>query len=200
MNPKKSFTLLFLLVITLVSAQRYTILSGSLESLAGIPAYKVTFDYKGQNVQGFDTEEAFLNEKMDKRKNKEGEAEKFKQDWYGDREKYYELKFINYFNRRFDKGEVKISKDVEAKYTMNVKTTWIYPGYSAVAVAEPAKISAVITFFETEHPDKVLLSILFDKSIGIEQGQFDFSQGERIAGAYEKLAKSLTIQMKRFVK
>ena len=82
---------------------------------------------------------------------------------------------------------------------MDIKTTWIYPGYNVVAGSEPAKVSAIVTVYETKNPSNVLLSLKFDKSIGLPQGQFDFNQGERIAGAYEKLAKNLTIQLKRFL-
>jgi hypothetical protein len=41
------------------------------------------------------------------------------------------------------------------------------------------------------------VAVEFDKSIGIVK---DYrKQGDRIKGAYEKLAKSLTIQMKRYL-
>lgn len=196
---KKSIISVFLFVVSIASAQRYKVLSGDLKSLKGIALYNVTFDYSGQNVQGFETEEAFLTEKMNKRKDKEGAAEKFKIDWYEDRENKYEPKFIEYFNKRFEKGEIKVGKNIGAKYTMHIKTTWIYPGYSVVAGAEPAKISAIITITEKENPNNILVSLEFDKSIGLEQGQFDFDQGYRIAGAYERLAKNLVIQLKRFI-
>ncbi|SHG82640.1 hypothetical protein SAMN05443549_10755 [Flavobacterium fluvii] len=196
---KKTLILIFLFVVSIASAQRYNVLSGDLKNLKGIALYNVTFDYSGQNVQGFETEEAFLKEKMDKRKEKDGAAEKFKKDWYEDRENKYEPKFIEYFNKRFEKGEIKVGKNIDAKYTMNIKTTWIYPGYNVVAGAEPAKISAIITVVETENPKNILVSLEFYKSIGLEQGQFDFDQGYRIAGAYERLAKNLLIQLKRFV-
>jgi hypothetical protein len=196
---KKIIILLFLFVVSIASAQRYNVLSGDLKKLKGITEYNVIFDYSGQNVQGFETEEAFLIEKMDKRKDKEGAAEKFKKDWFEDRENKYEPKFIEYFNKRFEKGEIKVGKNAGAKYTMNIKTTWIYPGYNVVAGAEPAKISAIITIAKTDNPANILVSLEFDKSIGLEQGQFDFDQGYRIAGAYERLAKNLVIQLKRFL-
>ena len=82
---------------------------------------------------------------------------------------------------------------------MNIKTTWIYPGYNVVVGVEMAKISAIITIFETVNPENVVVSIEFDRSIGLDPAQFDFDQGYRIAGAYEKLAKNLTIQFKRFL-
>ena len=66
-----------------------------------------------------------------------------------------------------------------------------------MANVEPAKISATITIYETANPSNVLLVIAFDKSIGVVK---DYRvQGDRIKGAYEKLAKNLTLQMKRFL-
>jgi hypothetical protein len=196
---KKIIISLFLFVVSIASAQRYKVLSGDLKNIKGISEYNVTFDYSDQKVHGFETEEAFLKDKMDKRKNKEGASERFKKEWYEDRENKYEPKFIEYINKRFEKGEIKAGKNLAAKYTMDVKTTWIYPGYNLVELAEPAKISAIITIKETDNPSKIVVALEYNKTIGLEQGQFDFDQGYRIAGAYERLAKNLVMQMKRFL-
>jgi hypothetical protein len=161
--------------------------------------FGITFDYSNLKVHGFETEEGFLKEKMGNRQHVEGKAEKFKEKWFKDRENKYEPRFIAYFNKRFAKSEIKIERNKGAKYTMNIETVWIYPGYNVVAVSEPAKITAKITVRETENPNAVLLVVQYDKSIGLEQGQFDIDQGDRIALAYEKLAKNITMQLKRFL-
>jgi len=195
---KKVLIIVLFLSASAAFSQRFDILSGQLKNLKGITEFNVTFDYKDLKVHGYDTEEAYLQDKMKKREDK-GTDEVFKAAWYADRESKYEPKFIEYFNKKFEKGEIKAAKNPEAKYTMNIKTLWIYPGYSVVAAAEPAKITAIVTISETANPSNILVSIEFDKSIGIEQGQFDFDQGYRIAGAYEKLAKNLSMQLKRFL-
>jgi hypothetical protein len=191
--------LLFLFAVTNLSAQRFKVISGKLKDLKGISEYNVIFDYSNQEVNGFDSEEAFLKEKMEKRTDKPESADRFKKDWFEDRENKYEPKFIESFNKRFKIGEIKVTKNPEAKYTLIVKTTWIYPGYNVGIGAEPAKVSAIITVVETQNIGNSLLSVEFDKVIGIEQGQFEFNQGFRIAGAYEKLAKNLAMQLKRFL-
>lgn len=199
---KKFLILLMLFCISSVFSQRYTILSGDLKNIKGIPEYYCTFDYKGMEVNGFESEEAYLQEKINKRKQYDsgqdlkGKAAAFERDWYGDRQNKYEPAFINYFNEQLESQNVKAGTNPESKYTISVKTTWIYPGYE-VAQVEPAKISAEITIFETKNTSNVLVVIAFDKSIGIVK---DYrGQGDRIKGAYEKLAKSLTLQMKRFL-
>lgn len=193
---KTYFLFIFLFWVGVTFSQQ-KILEGNFKNLKGISADTVTFDYSDLQVHGFDSEEEYLKEKMEKRAHKEGEAEKFKTDWYADRSAKYEPKFIDYFNKRFDKGEIKLVKDGNAKHTLNVKTTWIYPGYNVVAGTEPAKISAIITISETENPTQILLKVEYTRSIGLEEGMFDFDQGYRIAGAYEKLAKNMVMQLKR---
>ena len=82
---------------------------------------------------------------------------------------------------------------------MDIKTTWIYPSYNAGTAIEPAKISATITVKETANPTNIIVAIKFDKSLGLEHELNDVSLGDRIAWAYEKLAKNMTIQLKRFL-
>lgn len=53
--------------------------------------------------------------------------------------------------------------------------------------------------FESGNPQNVLLVVDFKRSIGLELGTFDFDQGYRIAGAYEKLAKNMAMQLKRLL-
>ncbi len=188
---------MMLLVTSAVFSQRFDIQSGSLISLKGITQYNVTFDYSDIKVHGFETEEAFVREKMKKREEK-GRDEEFKAEWFESRGRLYEPAFINYFNKSFKKGEIQVGILPEAKYTMQVKTIWVYPGYNAGTAIEPAKITALITVKETLNPDNVLVAVLFEKSIGLEH-ELGNTLGDRISWAYEKLAKNLSMQLKRFL-
>lgn len=190
---------LLILALSLVSfqsfSQRFTILSGDLKKLKGVSLYNVTFDYTNLKVHGFETEADYLSEKKLKRSDKEGKAEQFEKDWYENRKNKYEPAFIAYFNKKFEKAEVICSENNKIKCTMNVKTTWIYPGY----FSEPAKISAIITFTETTNSNNLLFSLEYEKTIGYENHEFNGNLGERIVGAYEKLAKNITLQLKRLL-
>lgn len=193
----KTMIAVMILVTSTVFSQRFDIQAGDLKNLKGISEYNVTFDYNDIKVHGFDTEEAFLREKMKKREEK-GRDEEFKAEWFESRSRLYEPAFINYFNKSFKKGEIKAGVFPEAKYTMHVKTLWVYPGYNAGTAIEPAKITALITVKETLNPDNVLVAILFEKSIGLEH-ELGNTLGDRISWAYEKLAKNLSMQLKRFL-
>lgn len=200
MNFKKLRVFAIATIILLCAngyAQRFEVLSGKLEALQGISEYNVTFSYDGMKIHGYDSEEAFLKEKVEKRQKSPEKAEAFAENWYAYRESKYEPRFIDYFNGRFANGEVKMGKNPSAKYTLNVKTTWLYPGYGIGMGGEEVKVSVILTVFETANPSKVLLSLEFDKSIGLANKNYnDF--GDRISGAYEKLAKNLVMQVKRF--
>src|SRR6478672_12492651 len=198
---KKHLTaLLILFAAAPVFSQRYTVLSGDLKNVKGISEYNCTFDYKDMEVNGYESEAEFLKDKVEKRKKYDngkdlkGKAEAFEREWFSDRKDKYEPAFIDYFNKQLEKENVKAGRNPSAQYTMTVKTTWIYPGYE-MAQTEPAKISAIITIYETANPQHIMLAIEFEKSIGIVKDYRE--QGDRIKGAYEKLAKNLTLQMKR---
>lgn len=195
----KNHLLSLLLVLVFISANgQEKVLKGSFKELRGITSYNVVFDYTGQKIAHFDNEEDFLKDKMGKRNGEK--AEEFKRRWYDDRENKYEPAFIAYFNERM-KGKATVAKDALKKYSILIKTNWIYPGYNVGVVAQESKISAVMTVYETANPDNILLEVEYDKSIGIapdhEKNAYD--SGDRIAGAYEKLAKNFTLQLKRFM-
>jgi len=187
----KIFLLIFLSSVSTTFSQRYKVLEGKLENLHDIKSYQVAFNYENLEVHGFESEEAFLKEKMEKRKANPEKAENFRRDWFLNREKYYHPAFINYFNTYFKKGECKIVDD--SPYLMRVNLTWIYPGYAI----EPSKLSATIEFVDSL-TSKKLLVIHFEKVIGFEKNAVVVvNEHERVIGAFEKLAKNLAVQLKR---
>lgn len=194
---RKYFTIVLCMFTATIIAQG-AVVTGSFKNLAAVEEYNVVFDYDNIKVAHFDTEEDFLKDKMAKR---EGEkAQNFRTKWFADREANYEPKFIAYFNKRMEGKGVTVAKNPSAPYTMAIKTLWLYPGYNVGVGLEEAKITAIITIFETANPSNILLKVEYDKSPGIEPEEYAFDPGNRIAGAYEKLAKNFTIQLRRFVK
>jgi hypothetical protein len=189
---KFKFLFVILFVINSGYSQRFKILEGKLENLKNISSFRTEFNYENIQVHGFNSEEEFLKEKMEKRKDNPDKAAEFKTSWYSNREQYYNPAFVEYFNNYFKNQECKIESG--SAYLMKVNLTWIYTGYAV----EPAKISAVINFYEANNPSKKLLSIEFDKVIGYEKKMVMVHDHERIAGAFEKLARNLAIQLKRF--
>lgn len=193
----KKTVMCLLVVATIATAQKREILSGDFKSLKGITEYNLVFNYDGLTVDKFKTEEDFLADKMKKREEK-GTDQDFKTSWFGDREKRYEPKFIESFNKRFDDNSVKADKGLtSAKYTMTVKTIWIHPGYNVGVSRSNSKLTALVTIFETANPSNTLLSVSYDKAPGQGAMGYDFDSGYRISEAYAKLAKELAGDIKK---
>ena len=189
---KKQFVSLLLLLATLsVSAQRLKINEGDFKNLKGINTYSVVFDYTDVQIPKFENEEAFLKDKMDKRKEKKaGDGERFKKEWFSDRPDRYHPKFIESFNKRFDNGELSVTEDA-ADYTMEIHTTKIYPGYNVGIVRHNAEIDATFTIYKTGEKDNVLFSGSYKDVQGNGAMGYDYNSGYRISECYAKLAKNI---------
>ncbi len=188
---------LMLIAIALLSVTGFgqKVTSGSFKSLKNITEYDLVFEYAGLTVDKFKTEEDFLADKMKKREEK-GTSEDFKTSWFADREKRYEPKFIESFNKRFD-GKVKADKGLaSAGYTMTIKTVWIHPGHNIGISRSNSKITAEITVAEKANPSNVLLVVKYEKVEGAGAMGYDFDSGYRISECYAKLAKELASDIK----
>tara|TARA_R110002012_G_scaffold322083_1_gene554837 strand:+ start:17196 stop:17795 length:600 start_codon:yes stop_codon:yes gene_type:complete len=191
------FTLL--LVSTTIFAQKTKITEGDWKDLKGISAYNLVFEYTDLQIPKFDSEDAFLEDKMNKRDDKEeGTGEEFKKNWFADRENRYEPKFIESFNKRFDDGEVKVGKDIGAEYTMKIHTTMLYPGYNVGVMRQNAKVEATLYVYKTDAPNTIIFAVEYTKIEGKGAMGYDYNSGYRISEGYAKLAKELakTIQKK----
>lgn len=183
-------------VSNVARAQKFSVKTGGWKNLKGITLYDLEFDYSNLKVDKFETEEEFLKDKMGKREAK-GTDDDFKASWFADRENRYEPKFIESFNKRFDDQEVAVAKDAEeAKYTLVIKTTWIYPGYNVGAWRQNSKINATLSVIDKANPSNILFSVVVDKAEGYGAAGYDYNSGYRISEAYAKLAKSFASYLK----
>lgn len=197
---KTNFLMLALVATALGYAQKAKVISGDFKNLKGISEYNLVFDYEGLTVDKFDTEEAFLEEKMQKREVK-GTAENFRESWFADRERRYEPKFIESFNKRFDKNEVKVQKGLDgAAYTLKVKTRWIYPGYNVGVWRSSSKVNATLYVYANANPSAILLEVAYDNADGKNFGGTDFDSGYRISESYAMLAKVFAADLKKRAK
>jgi hypothetical protein len=198
---RKILVVVVVLFSSIMLAQRGKILSGNISKLKEITEYNLTFDYSNLNVDRV-SEEQFLIDKMKKRQGN-GKDIAFKNNWFADRENRYEPKFIESFTKRFKDSKVKVSKNLStAKYTMEVKTTWIHPGFNVGIMHNSSLIKTIVTVYETFNPENKLVSIEYDRAPG--KGKFagplgflDYNSGYRISEAYAKLAKTLAVHIKK---
>lgn len=198
---KKTILILVLMISAVSMAQKMKVISGDFKNLKGISEFNLVFDYENLKVDKFATEEDFLKDKMAKRDDEEGKAENFKKNWFADRENRYEPKFIESFNKRFENEKVKADKGLSsAKYTIKVKTTWIYPGYNVGVMRQPAKLNTTLYVYEIANPSNILLKVDYEKALGSGAAGFDYNSGYRISEAYAKLAKTFAADLKKKTK
>lgn len=198
----KHFFLLALLFSTSYGfAQKYKAQEGNIKNLKGIGSYNIIFDYSNLEIPKYDSEDDFLADKMQKREEKEaGAGEVFKKSWFSDREEFYEPKFIESFNKRFDEV-IKVGKEnSDATHTMKVHSTLIYAGYNVGVWRQNAKIDAVISIYETANPDTIIYSGKYVDVPGAGAMGYDYNSGYRISEAYAKLAKSFAGLIKKKAK
>ena len=189
-----------LLSSTVMFSQKVKVIEGDFKNLKGIAVYNLEFDYTGVQIPKYDSEEAFLKDKMEKREHKKvGAGEEFKTSWFADREERYEPKFIESFNKRFD-GEVRVAKDIDAEYTMKIHSTMMWAGYNVGIVRKNAKLEATVSVYKTSNPSEVLWSANYTKVEGSGAMGYDFDSGYRISEAYAKLAKEVAYNIKKKAK
>jgi hypothetical protein len=199
---KKLLIFALLISTSFVFSQKVNVTEGDWSNLKGISEYTLVFDYSDLEIPKYDSEEAFLDDKMAKRDEKEpGTGEAFKESWFSDRENYYEPRFIETFNERYKDGLVKVDRDLgSAEYTMKIHTTLIYPGYNVGVVRQNSKIEVTVSVFKNDNPDNILFSAEFTKVEGAGNAGYDFNSGQRIADAYIIFARSLEKNMYKNLK
>lgn len=182
-------------------SQKLKLQEGKFKNLKGITEYNLVFDYTDVKIPKYDSEKAFLADKMKKREEKQaGSGELFKKSWFRDRPERYEPKFIESFNKRFKNNKIKVGKGIKSKYTMKIHTTRMYPGYNVGVWRSNAEINATVSVYETANPSNVLISGKIKKVQGYGAMGNDYNSGYRISEAYAKLAKVLAKTIKKKAK
>lgn len=196
---KKHITLLLLLITSIVFAQKSKVIDGKWKNLEDIKNYNLVFDYSDLEIPKYESEEAFLKDKMQKREDKNpGDGERFKKNWFEDRGRHYEPKFIESFNKRWKNQEIQVGKDMSnADYTIKIHTTFMYPGYHVGVWRQNSKIDAILSVFKNDAPNKILFSVKYKGAQGNGAFGHDYNAAFRISEAYAKLAKTFAANLKK---
>lgn len=75
------------------------------------------------------------------------------------------------------------------KYTLIVETVWLYPGWDAGVMKQPAKVTTNLKFVETANKDTVLAEVTSENAPGDQWGS-SFSNEDRLGEGYAKTGKS----------
>src|SRR5690606_25628405 len=132
--------------------------SGSFDFLKGEKELNLQMDYTQMRFYKENMDENAYISKQEKdiqEANKSPqEFEKWEKDWEYSKNTQFVDKFLASMNKNTD-----INTSVNnpnAKYTLIVMTTWIYPGWFAGIMNQPSKLNTLLKFVETANPENVL--------------------------------------------
>ena len=165
---------------------------GDLSFLKEVKNIELAFDYNNMGVGKYDKEEDYLNDRVEKRNQKEpGAGDEWKASWINDRQERFEPNFTELFNKHINDDGIKASKDLEsAPVKLLVKTTYTEPGFNVGVVRKSAHINVEILYIDNE-TNKTLASMDINKVPGRGAMGYDFDTGYRLEEAYAKLGKEV---------
>ena len=192
---KNQLTLAFILLVsTVVYAQKMKVTEGNFDFIESNQAINVEFDYSKMKINKDNlTNDDYVKERTDDLESKgKGKGTSWAKRWIASRELIYAPKFLELMNRDLatKKGMSFEEGLTDAKYTLIVETVWVYPGWNAGVMRQPAKLSTVLRFVETANRDNVLLEITSKNAPGNKFGG-TISNEDRIGEGYAKTGKSL---------
>jgi hypothetical protein len=180
-------------------AQRVKVISGDYNFLKGEKFLKVVFKFEGVTfAKKKITEDQYIAERMEDIEKTDGkeEAEKWKKDWEYSKDKTFQDKFLASWNKN---TKIEASTNFEkTKYTLIVEPTWIFQGWFAGIMNDPALLNTRMSFVETDNPTHVLMVVegikaTGDNVIGIP------NNNDRIAECYAKTSKMLALKVDHYV-
>jgi hypothetical protein len=192
---KKVLVLALLITSSTVSAQKMEIIKGDFGFLNNQTAVNVEFDYSNLKLMKENkTEAQYISDRAaDLNEKTKGVGDVWKKKWEGAKIAIWNPKFLELVNIVLvkKKKELSFQEDLKsAKYTLIVETTWIFPGWDAGVMKQPAKVSTNLKFVETENRSNVVLEITTKEAPGDQWGN-NFSNESRIGEGFAKTGKSL---------
>jgi hypothetical protein len=191
---KKILMLTLLVTSSLTMAQKTKIESGDFKFLAGVNEVNVEFDYSNLKLMKENlTEEQYVAKRTTELNEKKGVGDIWKKKWQGSKEMIWNPKFLELINVVSSKEKTNISFQENlssAKYTLIVEVVWIYPGWDAGVMKQPAKVTTNLKIVETANRSNVLVVMSSENAPGDQWGN-NYSNENRIGEGFAKTAKTL---------
>ncbi|MCD0469504.1 hypothetical protein [Flavobacterium sp. JAS] len=191
----KKLAFALLLISGAVSAQDMNVIQGNFDFLKDQKEINIEFDYSNFTMMKEKKSEAqYVEEhKAELDKKAKGNGNIWQKKWVSAKEQIWTPKFLEIGNVVLSKAgkEVNFQEGLNTPYTLIVQTVWIYPGWDAGIMKQPAKVTTNLKFVETANKSKVLLEITSEDAPGDQWGN-NFSNESRIGEGYAKTAKSLS--------
>jgi hypothetical protein len=191
---KRLLFALFLVSGTLF-AQDMNVVQGNFDFLKDQKEINTEFDYSSFTMMKEKKSEAqYIQEhKADLDQKAKGNGNLWEKRWVVAKDQIWTPKFLEIGNIVLTKAgkDLNFQEGLNTPYTLIVKTVWLYPGWDAGIMKQPAKVTTNLKFVETANKSNVLLEITSEESPGDQWGS-NFSNETRIGEGYAKTAKSLS--------
>lgn len=189
---KKITALTLVLACSMAFSQKMKIKQGDFDFLKGQTEVNVEFNYENMTLLKKKlSEEQYVKEHAAELEEKGKNAEVWQKKWETAPEYIWHPKFIELMNRYFKKDHsISFEENLgDAKYTLIVETVWLYPGWDAGVMKQPAKVTTNLKFVETANKDNVLTEVTSENAPGDQWGS-SFSNEDRLGEGYAKTGKS----------
>lgn len=198
---KTFFITFFVFLTTIVQAQKFKNEVGNLNFLKGTTQMNVIFNYDNLKMmkENFTESEYIEAHKKNLNEKEIGTGDFWVDQWKSAKKLLWEPKFLTLLNKYSD-NKIKYSLDnKDAKYTMIVDVVWLYPGWDAFMMKQPAKVTTNIKIVSTTNMQDVLYSV---ESIDAPGNQFgsNFNNESRLAEGFAKTAKTLSKKISKITK
>ncbi|MEO7977582.1 hypothetical protein [Flavobacterium sp.] len=190
----KKIVFALLLFTGITFAQDMNVVKGNFDFIKNQKEINIEFDYSNFTMMKENkTEKQYVEERTAELNEKyKGNGTIWQKKWYSSKELIWTPKFLELINvvLQKEKKDLNFQEGLNSPYTLIVKTTWVYPGWDAAIMKQPAKVSTNLKFVETANKSNVLLEITSEEAPGDQWGS-NFSNESRIGEGYAKTAKSL---------
>jgi hypothetical protein len=191
----KKIVFAVLFVTSIMAAQDMEVVKGDFGFLKDQKEINVEFDYSKMTLlkEKFSEEQYVDNRTKELNEKSKLEGDTWKKKWYSSKELIWNPKFLELMNVVFSKENKEVNfqeGSKTAKYTLIVEAVWVYPGWDAGIMKQPAKVTTQLRFVETKNKLNVLLEVSSENAPGDQWGS-NFSNESRIGEGFAKTAKSL---------
>ena len=190
---KKYLVLAVLFLSASVFAQKMKIQEGSFDFIKGQKEINVEFVYDNMTLLKKKLPEAqYVQEHSAEMEEKsKGKGKTWEKNWTAAPELIWQPKFLELMNRYFyDDHGISFEEGLsDAPYTLIVETVWLFPGWDAGVMKQPAKVTTNLKFVETGNRENVLTEVTSENAPGDQWGS-SFSNEDRLGEGYAKTGKS----------
>ncbi|RMA57893.1 hypothetical protein [Ulvibacter antarcticus] len=185
----------FCLLSTSILAQHIDIDKKALSFLASEETLNIQIDFNGVVIDNNVSESDFLVKMHKKIVNHrdQAEADQWAKDYVEFKNEIWPATFIEVLNNKlkdYKNAPQFIENNTDANYLLKVKIPWMYYGYDAGIVNEPAKVTMLLEFSKSDAPNEPLFTTEISRAMG-KYNKTD-GDGEGVGPSLNRMRKAIT--------